>query len=170
MKLLLDIKTNGESYITTAVEIFNPKNPQDPQDGNEKLTLMVTLGKMNPHIFKMLYLDDPESRLNLYRLAERQLLITIAQEGGHFEKAKYQNDAYDISSLDSLLGMEGEGMENLTYANGIYNFSGAIESGFSRVNDTQTVKEIPIAMDENSTRIYFPIPEGNQSRVYVAAP
>jgi hypothetical protein len=66
--------------------------------------------------------------------------------------------------------MEGKGMENLTYANGIYNFGGAIESGFSRVNDTQTVKEIPIAMDENGTRIYFPIPEGNQSRVYVVAP
>jgi hypothetical protein len=78
--------------------------------------------------------------------------------------------AANLASADSLLGMEGKGMENLTYANGIYNFGGAIESGFSGVNDTQTIKEIPIAMDENGARIYFPIPEGNQSRVYVVAP
>jgi hypothetical protein len=110
----ITIFPNGESYITTAVEIFNPKNPQDPQDGNEKLTLMVTLGKMNPHIFKIFYLD-PELEQYLYKLAKRQLLITLAQEGGHFAKANFHNDAYDISSLDSLLGMEGNDVSKLPY-------------------------------------------------------
>jgi hypothetical protein len=137
----ITIFPNGESYITTAVEIFNPKNPQDPQDGNEKLTLMVTLGKMNPHIFKIFYLDNPELEQYLYKLAKRQLLITLAQEGGHFAKANFHNDAYDISSLDSLLGMEGNDVRNIDYVNhetgGWYAyFSGAITDTFKLMNES----------------------------------
>ena len=164
----ITIFPNGESYITTAVEIFNPKNPQDPQDGNEKLTLMVTLGKMNPHIFKIFYLDNPELKQYLYKLAKRQLLITLAQEGGHFAKANFHNDAYDISSLDSLLGMEEERMKNIYY--GPYNFY--FENDFNTlISEDNTIFESPIAVgDSNGNLQPVPLPLGLETVVFVISP
>jgi hypothetical protein len=165
----ITIFPNGESYITTAVEIFNPKNPQDPQDGNEKLTLMVTLGKMNPHIFKIFYLDNPELKQYLYKLAKSQLLITLAQEGGHFAKANFHNDAYDISSLDSLLGMEGNDFEKLHFGDNSHNIKGAIDKGIGDLQNSN-VSEVVISIKINGQWVNVSLPWKLQGKVFVISP
>ena len=172
----ITIFPNGESYITTAVEIFNPKNPQDPQDGNEKLTLMVTLGKMNPHIFKIFYLDNPELKQYLYKLAKRQLLITLAQEGGHFAKANFHNDAYDISSLDSLLGMEGNDIGQTPYEAykswGNYHYSDIFAEGFSGAEKSpERIYERPIDdVDKSGNKFYISLDPQLEKYIAVIIP
>jgi hypothetical protein len=99
---------DGTAYPSAPVEIFNPKDPQNPKDGNEKLLLFpVFLGKMSypqRYFFNLQYLKPTE-----FNALFKQRILTLAQEGGYFSKTNIGKwtDFYDPASLDSLLGMEG---------------------------------------------------------------
>jgi len=121
---------NGTAYPSAPVEIFNPKDPQNPKDGNEKLILFpVFLGEMTAkqrYLFSLQYLNP-----NQFSALFKERRIYLAQEGGFFSKANIGKwtDFYDPSSLDSLLGMEGNDVKTQLWeqSNGAYaNISGAL--------------------------------------------
>jgi hypothetical protein len=119
---------DGTAYPSAPVEIFNPKDPQNPADGNEKLLLFpVFLGKMSypqRYFFNLQYLKPTE-----FNALFKQRILTLAQEGGYFSKTNIGKwtDFYNPSSLDSLLGMEGNDVKTQLWeqSNGGYaNISG----------------------------------------------
>jgi hypothetical protein len=115
------ILPDGTAYPSTPVELFNPQDPQNPTDGNEKLILFpVFLGKMTQdqrQLFSDVYLSHPERFATLFNDPN----IDLAQEGGYYSKLG-TNSYYDPTPLDSLLGMENIMGENgLSYFPAIYN-------------------------------------------------
>jgi hypothetical protein len=110
------ILPDGTAYPSTPVELFNPQDPQNPTDGNEKLILFpVFLGKMTQdqrQLFSDVYLSHPERFASLFEYPN----IDLAQEGGYYSKLG-TNSYYDPTSLDSLLGMEGNDVRNIDYVN-----------------------------------------------------
>ena len=123
------ILPDGTAYPCAPVEIFNPQDPQNPQDGNEKLLLFpVFVGSMKPNqrwLFQNQYLSTKEKFKDLFK----NRVVILAQEGGFFAKLNLGGgrDFFDPSSLDSLLGMEGNDVKTQLWeqSNGGYaNISG----------------------------------------------
>jgi hypothetical protein len=128
---------NGTAYPSAPVEIFNPKDPQNPKDGNEKLLLFpVFLGKMSypqRYFFNLQYLTYEK-----FNALFKERRIYLAQEGGYFSKTNIGKwtDFYDPASLDSLLGMEGNRVKKVVVigANGsIYELEKFFSIGFAEV-------------------------------------
>ena len=118
------------------------------------------------------YLDNPELEQYLYKLAKRQLLITLAQEGGHFAKANFHNDAYDPSSLDSLLGMEGNDVNNVRVysadGNGTYKLETAFAVGYDLLKSSN-IAEV-VVYDQNGNIVPFYFDSDLQQFVFVISP
>jgi hypothetical protein len=158
---------DGTAYPSAPVEIFNPKNPQNPKDGNEKLLLFpVFLGKMSypqRYFFNLQYLKPTE-----FNALFKQRILTLAQEGGFFSKANIGKwtDFYAPSSLDSLLGMEGNDFERISYGNGAYTL-GIIQGNWNYMEENNlTIDEILIAVDDTNV----PLPQELQGKVFVLSP
>jgi hypothetical protein len=132
---------NGTAYPSAPVEIFNPKDPQNPKDGNEKLLLFpVFLGKMSypqRYFFNLQYLTYEK-----FNALFKERRIYLAQEGGYFSKTNIGKwtDFYDPASLDSLLGMEGKD-ENDGYGKLGYNIGYVVGNRFSLLSSSNTIIE-----------------------------
>ena len=136
------ILTDGTAYPSAPVEIFNPQDPQNPQDGNEKLILFPAfLGKMNPtqrFLFQNQYLS-PEKFKALF--AERR--IYLAQEGGYFSRANIGRwaDFYNPSSLDSLLGTKGNDVRRMEKVPGSVNIARNTEGYLEQLSENNRLIE-----------------------------
>ena len=121
---------DGTAYPSAPVEIFNPKDPQNPTDGNQKLILFPALftGTMTPHQRFLFQASYPTNKAFL-ELAGYQKLIILAQKGGYFTALYKINDGGwnkvgNRSPLDSLLGREGNdvmGENGIPRFHSIYN-------------------------------------------------
>jgi hypothetical protein len=123
------IDKNGEGFVSIPVEIFNPKNPQNPKDGNEKLILFPALftGTMTLSQRIEFLKSFPYDENIINELFDRQRLIIIATQpnsnGDDYFTALYQineggwNKVGDRRPLDSLLGMEGNDVKKIDYVN-----------------------------------------------------
>jgi hypothetical protein len=166
---------DGTAYPSAPVEIFNPKEPQNPKDGNEKLILFPALftGTMTPSQ-RIEFLKSFPYDNDLIRLFGRQRIITLAAEpnsdgDGYFTVLYKTNDGGwnkvgDRRPLDSLLGMENIMGENgISYFPAIYNNviygNGPSEPPLS--------EELPlIEWDLKGT----PLPKELQGKIFVISP
>jgi hypothetical protein len=119
---------DGTAYPSAPVEIFNPKDPQNPTDGNQKLTILpVFVGSMKPNqrwLFQTQYLSTTEKFKDLFK----NRVVILAQEGGFFAKLNLGGgrDFFDPSSLDSLLGMEGNDVRKMNEIKGYAHLPSAL--------------------------------------------
>jgi hypothetical protein len=176
---------DGTAYPSAPVEIFNPKNPQNPKDGNEKLILFPALftGTMTPSQ-RIEFLKSFPYDNDFIRLFGRQRIITLAAEpnsdgDGYFTVLYKTNDGGwnkvgDRRPLDSLLGMEGNDVKGIPFrAYGkIYHFSDLFQEGFSGAqNSPQKIYERPYADDNpDGTDRYLPLSSEIQTVVLVISP
>jgi len=164
---------DGTAYPSAPVEIFNPKDPQNPKDGNEKLILFpVFLGKMSypqRYFFNLQYLKPTE-----FNALFKQRILTLAQEGGYFSKTNIGKwtDFYDPSSLDSLLGMEGNDVNNVRVysadGNGTYKLETALAIGYDLLKSSN-VAEV-VVYDQNGNIVPFYLDSNLQQCVLVISP
>ena len=156
---------DGTAYPSAPVEIFNPKNPQNPKDGNEKLLLFpVFLGKMSypqRYFFNLQYLKPTE-----FNALFKQRILTLAQEGGFFSKANIGKwtDFYDPSSLDSLLGMEGNDVRKMEEIPGSVDIARNTEGYLEQLSENNRLIEALIQAG------YLPLPFTLQQFVLVISP
>jgi len=120
---------DGKAYPSAPVEIFNPKDPQNPKDGNEKLILFPAffLGEMTArqrYLFSLQYLTPTQ-----FSALFKQRVLILAQEGGLFTKASiggWSNFFKNPASLDSLLGMEGNDIRKMDQIEGYAHLPSAL--------------------------------------------
>jgi hypothetical protein len=159
------ILPDGTAYPSAPVEIFNPKDPQNPKDGNEKLILFPAffLGEMTAEqrsFFSNQYLKPSE-----FHALFKQRVLILAQEGGYFSKDDIGNwsDFFkNPASLDSLLGMEGNDVTKIKWKPGDFDFSVNIPYWLGNVNDKNMIAEITFDTDL--------IPLELQGMVFVISP
>jgi hypothetical protein len=134
---------DGTAYPSAPVEIFNPQDPQNPTDGSQKLILFpVFLGEMNQNQrlrFQEQYLSSPEE----FRALFGQRIITLAQADGYFSRANIGRwaDFYDPSSLDSLLGMEGNDVRRMEKVPGSVNIARNTEGYLEQLSENNRLIE-----------------------------
>jgi hypothetical protein len=123
---------DGTAYPSAPVEIFNPKDPQNPKDGSQKLILFPALftGTMTPHQRFLFQASYPTNKAFL-ELAGYQKLIILAQKGGYFTVLYKTNDGGwnkvgDRRPLDSLLGMEGNDVRKMNQIEGYAHLPSAL--------------------------------------------
>jgi hypothetical protein len=145
------IDKNGKGFVSIPVEIFNPKDPQNPKDGSQKLILFPALftGTMTPSQ-RIEFLKSFPYDNDFIRLFDRQRLIIIATQpnsnGDDYFTALYQineggwNKVGDRRPLDSLLGMEGRD-ENGGYGKLGYNIGYVVGNRFSLLSSSNTIIE-----------------------------
>jgi hypothetical protein len=175
------ILPDGTSYPCAPVEIFNPKDPQNPKDGNEKLILFPALftGTMTPSQRIEFLKSFPYDENIINELFGSQRLIIIATQPGSngdgYFTVLYKtngggwNKVGDRRPLDSLLGMEKTKIEAMEYG-GVYTIGPfKNEYDYMKANNL-TVDEILIAVDINGVTKYVPLPILLQMVVLVISP
>jgi hypothetical protein len=97
--------------------------------------------------------------------------IYLAQEGGFFSKANIGKwtDFYDLASLDSLLGMEGNDFEKLNFGDNSHNIKGAIDKGMGDLQNSN-VSEVVISIKINGQWVNVPLPWKLEGKVFPISP
>ena len=166
------IDKNGKSFVSIPVEIFNPKDPQNPKDGNEKLILFpalftgtMTFAQRTEFLKSFPYDND------FIRLFDHQRLIIIATQPGSngdgYFTALYKindggwNKVGNRSPLDSLLGMEGNDVNKIKWKPGDFYFPSNLQHAFEELPNLKII-EIPFDTDL--------IPSELQGIVFVISP
>ncbi len=167
------ILPDGTAYPSAPVEIFNPKDPQNPKDGNEKLILFpalftgtMTFAQRTEFLKSFPYDND------FIRLFGRQRIITLAAEpnsdGDGYFTALYKindggwNKVGDRRPLDSLLGMEGNDVAKIKWEQGYIDFSVNLPYWLKNIDKTNNLVETPVGTDV--------IPPQLQEKVLVISP
>jgi hypothetical protein len=132
------IDKNGKGFVAIPVEISNPKDPQNPKDGNEKLILFPPLftGTMTLSQRIEFLKSFPYDENIINELFGRQRLIIIATQPGSngdgYFTVLYKtngggwNKVGDRRPLDSLLGMEGNDVRKMNEIKGYAHLPSAL--------------------------------------------
>jgi hypothetical protein len=152
IKNLPDIFNNGLPLI------LNPADRRRPMRINLDLTLVLAT---DGNIFKQIAADPKKA----YEVGIKH----PAKYNDFVSNLSLMQQAANLSSADSLLGMEGNNFEKLNFGDNSHNIKGAIDKGMGDLQNSN-VSEVVISIKINGQWVNVSLPWKLQGKVFVISP